>query len=237
MPTVFVLQHAACEPLGMIESALTQSGLSLHCIHAQNGAPVPQEIGTAAGLVVLGGSMGVQDQQQYPFLREELDLIKQAVARKVPILGVCLGAQLLASALGAGVRQNAGQEIGWHPVFLTAEAAEDPLWRGLPQTWTGFHWHGDIFETPPGAVSLASSVLAPCQAFRFGSFAYGFQFHLEVTDAIIRDWIAEFAGELTRESLDAAPILAGISEHLAPMQTLAQEVFGRWAAMAARQSG
>ncbi len=231
MPTVFVLQHAACEPLGMIESALTRSGLSLHCFYAQDGDLVPQEIGAAAGLVVLGGSMGVQDQQQYPFLGKELDLIKQAVTQKVPILGVCLGAQLLASALGAGVRQNAKQEIGWHPVFLTAEAAEDPLWRGVPQTWTGFHWHGDIFEVPPGAVSLASSVLTPCQAFRFGSFAYGFQFHLEVTDAIIRDWIAEFAGELTREDLDAAPILAGISEHLAPMQTLAGEVFGRWAAM------
>lgn len=235
MPTVFVLQHAACEPLGMIESAFTTGGLSWHCFHAQNGDPVPQEIGAAAGLVVLGGSMGVHDREQYPFLGEELRLIKQAAAQKVPILGICLGAQLLASALGADVRQNAKQEIGWHPVFLTAEAAEDPLWRGLPETWTGFHWHGDFFSTPPGAVSLASSALTPCQAFRFGSFAYGFQFHLEVTDAIIRDWTAEFAGELTREDLDAAPILAGISEHLVPMQAIAREVFGRWAALAVRR--
>ena len=234
--TVFVLQHAACEPLGLIEDALTSSGLSWHCFQSQNGDPVPQEIEKAAGLVVLGGSMGVHDQEQYPFLAEELGLIQQAVARNVPILGVCLGAQLLASALGAAVRQNARQEIGWHPVFLTAEAAEDPLWHGLPHTWTGFHWHGDMFETPPGAVSLASSALTPCQAFRFGSVAYGFQFHLEVTEAIIRDWTAEFAGELTRAELDAAPILAGCAEHLEPMQALAREVFGRWAALVSQRS-
>ena len=229
MPTVIVIQHAACEPLGLIEEALLAREVGLHRVRAENGDPVPPEIGTAAGLVVLGGSMGVHDRQQFPFLGEELHLIKSAVARNVPILGVCLGAQLLAFALGAEARRNTQQEIGWHPVTLTENAAADALWHGLPETWTGFHWHGDIFEMPPGAVSLASSVLTPCQAFRYGSAAYGFQFHLEVTDAIVRDWTAEFAGELTREELDAAPLLAGIPEHLPPMQEIAQEVFGRWA--------
>lgn len=235
MPTVFVLQHAACESLGMIGSALTASGLNWRGFHAQEGDLVPPEIGTAAGLVVLGGSMGVHDQEQYPFLEEELRLITQAVAQKVPILGVCLGAQLLAFALGAAVRRNDKQEIGWHPVFQTAEAAEDPLWRDVPATWTGFHWHEDIFEAPPGAVLLASSTLTPCQAFCFGSFAYGFQFHLEVTEAIIRDWTAEFAEDLAGAGLSAAPILSRIPKDLPPMQTIAREVFGRWAALAAQR--
>ncbi len=235
MPPVFVLQHAACESLGMIEGALTASDLSWRCFHTEVGDPVPQEIGAAAGLVVLGGSMGVHDQEQYPFLGEELRLIAQAVAQKVPILGVCLGAQLLAFALGAGVKQ-AEQEIGWHPVFLTAEAAQDPLWHDVPETWTGFHWHRDCFETPPGAVSLASSALTPCQAFRFGRFAYGFQFHLEVTEAIIQDWTAEFAEDLAGAGLGAAPILSRIPKDLPPMQAVAREVFGRWAALAAQRA-
>jgi len=231
MPTVIVLQHAACEPLGLIEDALITHGLSLHFVQAENGDLVPPEIGEAAGLIVLGGSMGVHDKEQFPFLAEEVTLIKSAVAQNVPVLGVCLGAQLLAFALGGAVKRNTQQEIGWHSVTLADAAADDSLWRSLPQTWTGFHWHGDIFETPPGAVSLASSALTPCQAFRFGPAAYGFQFHLEVTEAIVCDWAREFAGELTRENLSAEPILAGISEHLPPMQALAQEVFGRWAAL------
>jgi len=128
------------------------------------------------------------------------------------------------------------KEIGWHPVTLAATAAEDALWRGLPETFTGFHWHGDFFETPPGAAPLASSALTPCQAYRFGDFAYGFQFHLEVTDAIVRDWTSAFTGELAEAGLEAAPILEGIPVFLSPMQEIAHEVFGRWAALAARKS-
>ena len=236
MPTVFVLQHAACESLGVMEEALDASGLSIRGFRVQDGDPVPQEVGAAAGLVVLGGSMGVHNQEPYPFLGQELRLIRQALRREVPILGVCLGAQLLASALGGAVGRNVRQEIGWHPVFLTAEAAQDALWRGLPETWTGFHWHGDFFETPPGAVSLASSALTPCQAFRFGRLAYGFQFHLEVTEALVREWTVAFAEDLAGAGLGAAPLLDRIPEYLPPMQTIAREVFGRWAAMVAQRA-
>ncbi len=177
--------------------------------------------------------MGVHDQDRYPFLADEMKLIAQAVAQGLPTLGVCLGGQLLASALGATVRQAAQKEIGWHRVTLASDAAEDALWHGLPGVFTGFHWHGDFFELPPGAVPLASSALTPCQAFRFGDATYGFQFHLEVTEAIIRDWTAGFAGELTESALTAAPLLDGIPEHLGPMQDVARRVFARWAASAA----
>ena len=231
MAEVLVVQHNAQEPLGTIEEALHGAGLSYRYLRCHQGEAAPRDIRPFAGLIVLGGSMGVHDQEQYSFLGEEITLIKSAVAQSVPVLGVCLGAQLLAFALGGEVKQNTQQEIGWHPVSLTADAADDALWSRVQSPWTGFHWHGDFFETPPGAVSLASSALTPCQAFRLSGNTYGFQFHLEVTEAIVRDWTREFAGELTREGLSADPILAGIAQYLPPMQTLAREVFGRWAAL------
>ena len=235
MPEVLVLQHMACEPLGTIEAALHQTDLSHRYIRAQESDPVPQEIGDAAGLIILGGPMGAYEQDKYPFLADELRLIASAVSKKAPILGVCLGGQMLAYALGAAVRPGPQKEIGWHSVTLAAEAAEDALWQGLPPNFTGYHWHGDYFALPRGAVSLASSALTPCQAFRYGDFAYGFQFHLEVTEAIIREWTAAFANELAEAGLEADSSLSGLSKYLLSMQEIAQEVFGRWAAIAARR--
>ncbi len=230
MLEVLVVQHEACEPLGTIENALIANGVSPRFVRVQEGDPVPLKLGAAAGLIVMGGPMGVADQQRYPFLADEIRLIVRAVAEEKPVLGVCLGGQLLAAALGADVREAPRQEIGWHPVMLSAGTAADPLWQDLPASFTGFHWHGNFFEVPPGAVSLASSDLTPCQAFRFGTSAYGFQFHLEVTEAIVRDWTMAFAGELEAAGLNADAVLRGIAEHLRPMQEIAEVVFGRWAA-------
>ena len=233
MAEVLVLQHDAHEPLGTIEDALRRAGLSHRYVRAQDGETAPGDSAGIAGLIVMGGPMGAYEEQRYPFLTGEKRLIGQALSRGLPTLGVCLGGQLLASALGAPVRQSARKEIGWHPVTLTADAAGDALWRGIASPFTGFHWHGDFFETPAGAVSLASSALTPCQAFRFGENAYGFQFHLEVTEAIVQDWAAAFAGELAEAGLDAAPITAGAAGNLPPMQQIASEVFGRWASLTA----
>lgn len=232
MPEVLVLQHVACEPLGTIENALRRAGLSHRTIRAQDGQSVPREIGAAAGLIVMGGPMGVSEEKRYPFLTEEMRLIAQALSQELPTLGVCLGGQLLAAVLGAPVHPAAKKEIGWHPVTLTPEAAGDALWNDVHSPFQGFHWHGDFFETPPMSVSLASSELTPCQVFRFGAAAYGFQFHLEVTETIIRDWTTTFARELLETGTKAAPILEGVSRHLAPMQQISQSVFGHWAAIA-----
>lgn len=233
MAEVLVLQHDAQEPLGTLEDALRRAGLRHRYLRIREGEPMPQDIRAFAGLIVLGGSMGVYEEKQYPFLSDELRLIEQALSHALPILGVCLGGQLLAAALGAPVQPGAQKEIGWHPVSLAADAASDALWSGIRSPWTGFHWHGDFFKLPTGAVSLAFSALTPCQAFRYRSNAYGFQFHLEVTEAIIQNWTAAFAGELAEAGLEASPILGGIPEHLASMQQVAQDVFGRWAALAA----
>jgi GMP synthase (glutamine-hydrolysing) len=233
MAEVLVLQHDALEPLGTIENALRRAGLRHRYLRCHQGETAPLDIQAFAGLIVLGGSMGVYEEAQYPFLTQELRLIEQALSHSLPTLGVCLGGQLLAAALGASVQPGGQREIGWHPVTFTENAAEDALWRGTRSPFTGFHWHGDFFELPAGATSLAFSARTPCQAFRFRSNVYSFQFHLEVTEAIIQNWTAAFAAELTEAGLEAATILGGMTEHLTPMQQIAQEVFGRWTELAA----
>ena len=229
MSEILVLQHQTCEPLGMIEPALLRANHTIRTVQTQHGQAVPPELEGSAGLIIMGGSMGVYEQDRYSFLGDEIRLIQHALTREVPILGICLGAQLLAAALGSPVLSSQKKEIGWHPVTLAPEAAGDPLWQDIPTTFAGFHWHGDFFERPHGAVSLASSALTPCQAFRFGAAVYGLQFHMEVTETMIQDWITLFAGELTETGTKPATILEGIPSQLPPLHKIAQTVFDRWA--------
>lgn len=141
-------------------------------------------------LIVLGGAMGANDDQRHPFLVELKKLIRAVVAARIPYLGICLGGQLLAAALGAKVVPSRWEELGTLPVSLTAEGEEDLLFSGIAETFTTFQWHHDSFDVPADGVLLASSALCRHQAFRVGSSAWGLQFHPEVTEAIIRDWSA-----------------------------------------------
>ena len=138
--------------------------------------PEPNEV---EGLVVMGGPMGVYETDKYPFLAHECRLIAELIRRERPVLGVCLGAQLLARALGARVFPGHGPEIGFGSVELTKEGKEDPLFGPSGPSFPVFHWHGDTFELPEGATLLASSTQYPHQAFRFGDYAYALQFHIE----------------------------------------------------------
>lgn len=233
---IVVLQHEDCEPLGTIEDALRGAGLGFRYVRGYAGEPVPRDLGDAPGLVVMGGPMGVYETERYPFLADEMRLIEQAVARSVPVLGTCLGSQLLATTLGASVRPGAQREIGWHPVTRTEAGAEDPLWRVLPPRFIPLHWHGDVYDTPPGAVRLASSDLTPCQAFRCGPSAYGVLFHAEVTEAMVRDWTSSFADELADAGLSAPDILAPLPSHLPALQKVGRAFFDGWAALAARHA-
>jgi GMP synthase (glutamine-hydrolysing) len=139
-----------------------------------------------------------------------------------------LGSQLLAATLGAEVKSGAQKEIGWHPVTLTEYAATDALWKELPARFTAYHWHGDVYDLPQGAVSLASSELTPCQGFRYGANAYGFLFHMEVTETIIKDMLQEFRQELDAENIAAASIIQKIKDYLPNLQSLGKNVFKRW---------
>lgn len=227
--TVYVLQHAGPETPGHLAEVLTEHDIGMEYIRPFEGGRVPQELGGHAGLVVMGGPMGVYEQAAYPFLRDELHLIERALQASKPVLGICLGSQLLAAALGAEVRKGRQKEIGWHPLTLTEAAAKDELFSGLPASVTAFHWHGDVFDLPAGAVSLARSRLTDCQAFRFGGAALGLLCHLEVTQQILSDMVKAFRQELFDCGLAEAPILEGIPIHLKPLQEVGRKVFAGWA--------
>jgi GMP synthase (glutamine-hydrolysing) len=184
--------------------------------------------------------MNVDEVDRYPFLADEILWIRRALDARLPLLGICLGSQLLAKALGARVHANAVKEIGWYEIELTADAADDRLFRACDRVVHVFQWHGDTFDLPEDAVLLAGAKLCRIQAFRVGDSAYGLQFHIEVTQPIIADWLSEpgNCGELAGlDYIDPQAILAATPERLPPMTELGRTVLGRWADLCqARQS-
>ncbi|MEW6489094.1 MAG: gamma-glutamyl-gamma-aminobutyrate hydrolase family protein [Thermodesulfobacteriota bacterium] len=225
---VYVIQHIEWEPPGRISEALAGRGVELTPIRVYAGEAVPREMGDAGALVVMGGPMGVYEEAEHPFLREELRLIEDALRRERPILGTCLGSQLLAAALGARVRPGPRKELGWHEVILTPEGRADPLWAEAPDVFAALHWHGDVFDLPHGAMRLARSELTETQSFRYGTSAYGLLFHMEVTKPIVQDWVTHFSGELGEAGVSGAEVLAGAREHLANLHRIGDACYATW---------
>jgi GMP synthase (glutamine-hydrolysing) len=225
---VLILQHVPPEPPGRIRDALEAHACSHHTVRIFRDDPVPETL-NADGLVVMGGPMGVGDIDERPHLRQEMALIEQALRADLPVLGICLGSQLLAHALGATVYPGSEKEIGWHEVTLTGNAETDPLFQDVAPSFTAFHWHGDVFDLPNGAVPLARSAQTKHQAFRYGEHAYGLLFHLEVTPSIVDGMTRAFADELAAEGLDGAAIRNAASTHVDTLAEIADTVFGKWA--------
>ena len=227
MSRVCILLHAEAETPGLIADVLDRRGIGVETVRGYAGEPIPTAMDGRDALVVMGGPMGVYDQDRVPFLRDEIDLIRDAVRAGKPVLGVCLGSELLAAALGANVAP-ARKEIGWYPVTLTDAAASDPLWRGVDRSIRVFHWHGDAFELPPGAVPLASSALTPYQAFRHGKAAYGLLFHMEMDETMVRAMVTAFGDELREAKADAGRILGLAPDAVREMSRIGSIVFDRW---------
>jgi GMP synthase (glutamine-hydrolysing) len=222
---VLAVRHVPFEGLGSIAPALDARGIRIVYADAYLGQSLA-DWQSAAGLVLMGGPMSAND--DLPFVHREVEMIAEAVKAGQPVLGICLGAQILARALGARVYRNAVKEIGWAPVHWTEAAARDPLLAGLDKPESVFHWHGETFDLPAGAEWLASSQACRNQAFRAGRSAWGFQFHLEVTPEMISTWCCEDANEGDVREL-AQPI--DPSANSARLAELAATVFGRWASL------
>jgi GMP synthase (glutamine-hydrolysing) len=221
------------EPAGTLETALSNAGLGFRYVDLFQELPARLPLEEAGGLIVLGGAMNVDQTDRYPFLSREVAWIGQALDRELPLLGICLGSQLLAKTLGAKVYSAGRKEIGWYSVELTVAAADDPLFAQSGAR-TVFQWHGDTFDLPAGAVHLARSPVCQNQAFRYGRNAYGLQFHIEMTAAMIDDWLSEAGNcrELAElDYIDPGNILAQTPRELPQLQALAAEVLGRFAEM------
>lgn len=225
---VKVLQHISCETIGMIEPLLNEKGISFEVIHSYKGDPVPESLDEAGGLIVMGGPMGVYETEAHPYLLKELKLIEQTLKEEKPVLGICLGSQLLASALGAPVKKGPRKEIGWIPVKLKEAALKESLFAGVDPVFTPLHWHGDIFDLPERAVSLASSELTEHQAFRYGADAYGILFHLEILEKNLGEWVRVFKDEINQEGLQAESILSQGRENISSLHQTGKKVFSRW---------
>ena len=184
-----IIQNDPEVPPGNIAEILEDIGVLYVVHHPYCGDPLPcpQDI---SALIVLGGSMGANDDHRHPFLYDLKLFVRQVVSAGMPYLGICLGGQLLAAALGAQVVSSRWEELGNLPVELNAAGRADILFSGIPAQFDTFQWHHDSFDIPDGGVVLASSAACPHQAFRVGTCAWGTQFHPEVTEVIIRAWCA-----------------------------------------------
>lgn len=232
MTRVLVIQHVPHEGLGTFEPVLRDAGCETVTLHA--AAPdVRWPLADAVqGVILMGGPMAVYDRQRHPWMQDELHFLRNALQQELPILGVCLGAQLIAHALGGQVTKSPQKEIGWHPLTTTPEAAGDPLFAAFAATETVFQWHGDTFTLPREAVRLAGSPLCAQQAFRHRRNVYGLQFHVEVTEPLIRQWLEEAgnAAELQglRGIINPKAIRDDAARHLPRLQTLARSVASAW---------
>lgn len=229
-PEVLIVQHVAEEGPGLLLDVLEAAGAGARTIRVDRGVPVPRTLDGHAGLVIMGGPMGVYETAAYPHLRDELALIEDALRCSAPTIGVCLGSQLLAAALGARVEAGPRKEIGWFDVHLSGAGRNDAAFASCPPVFRALHWHGDVFELPPGAVSLARSELTTHQAFRAGPNALGLLFHLEARAAQVADMAGVFADELAAAQVDGAALIAGSADAAARIEPVARQVFGSWAA-------
>jgi len=202
---ILVLQHVEAEGPGLIGTLAKAEGFRLHTIKLFAGEKVPADPRAWSAIVVMGGPMGVYDEAKYIFISNELNFLESAFRYKIPVLGVCLGAQLMARAGGAKVWSGETKEIGFYKISLTPAGQEDRLLLGLPEEFTVFQWHGDTFQTPCNGKTLASSELFDHQLIKIGPNSYGLQFHIEVTEAMIADFLSAGAAELAEVPYIKAP--------------------------------
>ncbi len=215
------LQHVPFEGPGAFAKALSKRGVTLDSYLVPKDG-LPKDAGDL--LIVMGGPMSVNDPD--PWIAEETAFIRSSILANKPVIGVCLGSQLMAKALGAKVRSGKALEIGMTPVRLTDRGKNDPVFGDCPETFSVFEWHGEIFDLPNDSVPLAGSDIAPLQAFRYGERAYGLLFHLEMEEGGIDSLCRECGPDVTKAGLTAQQVKTTALPQLPRLHHLADRLIG-----------
>ena len=232
MQSILIFRFSQTEGPGYLVRFLDREGLPWIQRNVDAGDDVPPSINGYAGLILMGGPMSVND--DLPWIPKVLDLIRQAVARDVPVLGHCLGGQLMSRALGGTVSRNPVKEIGWGTVRRTGDAAGEGWLAGLPVEIEVFQWHGETFSLPPGARHLLTGDYCKNQAFLMGDRHLGLQCHVEMTETMVRAWCETGAGEI-RDHLGISPAVQSAAsmqenagKHVERLHQVADALYRRW---------
>jgi GMP synthase (glutamine-hydrolysing) len=229
---VMVFQHVPAEPLGTLDPMLRNRGHRIRYVNFHRDPDAQPDITRYDALIILGGPQMPDQGNIYPHLNVEMRCIEYALKREIPVLGICLGAQLLAYTLGGNPRPMTEWEIGWYDLQPTHQSVADPVFCALARPHPVFQWHGYTFDMPQGAVHLASSPTCENQAFRYGHNAYGLQCHLELDERLINRWLSlpEYLVDLETNcrSSNAAEIQKQTHELIGQSAKLSFEMFGQF---------
>ncbi len=228
MKPVVILRHLDCEGPGYLATFLDRDNIPYRVVAIDKGESPPADVTDVGGLVLMGGPMSVNDPLSW--IDQEVNLIREAHARGIPILGHCLGGQLIAKAFGATVQPNRSKEIGWYDIETIASPAAERWLNGLPQHFLGFHWHGETFGLPSGAIPLFRSELCQHQGFAVGN-TLALQFHVEITAAMIVEWTERNTAELATRPPGVqtkSQMMEDVAERVEALHRVADALYSAW---------
>ncbi len=228
MKPIHIIRHLVCQHPGFLGEYLQQRGVPWEMVCVDEGHPVNLDVDRASALVFMGAGVSVND--QLPWMEGELDLMRRAFDRDVPMLGVCFGAQMMSRALRGEVYRGDEMEIGWHPVRLCRENDAGDWLTGLPDEFTVFQWHADTFTLPAGCGSLIESDCYHHQAFALGDHL-GLQFHLEMTEEMVKNWIERYGSDLQHPSgcrHSGKQILTDLEQRIEQLHRISVRLYGNW---------
>ncbi|WP_181357359.1 type 1 glutamine amidotransferase [Stenomitos frigidus] len=234
-PNLLVIRHEPCSSLGMLETAVKKAQIPFRYLDTSQGEILTEPVSHYSHIVILGGTVSAYEDDRYPFLQTEFKLLETAIAQEIPLLGICLGSQILARVLGARVyRGESGREAGWCDLELTEMGQEDVLFQGFPDQFKVFESHQDTFELPSHCVHLATSNMYPNQAFRYGNAVWAIQFHLEMDEHALgscADLIEQELEESHIQDTTLAQLLAEAASHSPSVAPLADRFMQQFLAV------